>query len=348
MVRTTSARLLRSCAQLADLVPLPVARFRMLSSERFATAALLQSFLVIGLVLTLALDLISKDAAIAHFVGALAVLMSVYVGYHVICRGPEAPSWSADLWPANRPTSPASFNDSETLQEERTPSELEQIIRLKARVSHELRTPLNAVVGFADMMHREVLGPVGNDRYREYAAHIAESAERFQIATEKTLAVAELLAAPRNLNRTTIELEPLVRCSLAAFRENIQTTGPEWAVAISADLKIAGNRAALEEALFHLWEAGKAMAESHPAVEPLITGRLTGHLPGRGVVELSLVLRNSDAALSAADPEAATGAELSLLLARLGVEAAGGVLVIESAADRDWQATIKLNTAVNG
>ena len=33
-----------------------------------------------------------------------------------------------------------------------------------ANMSHELRTPLNAIVGFGDMLHHEILGPLGVPR----------------------------------------------------------------------------------------------------------------------------------------------------------------------------------------
>src|SRR5262245_23771804 len=38
-----------------------------------------------------------------------------------------------------------------------------------AAMSHELRTPLNAVIGFSEVMVNEVFGPLGNERYHEYA-----------------------------------------------------------------------------------------------------------------------------------------------------------------------------------
>jgi signal transduction histidine kinase len=44
-----------------------------------------------------------------------------------------------------------------------------------ANMSHELRTPLNAIIGYAEMMHKEMLGPIGNDRYKEYAEDIQRS-----------------------------------------------------------------------------------------------------------------------------------------------------------------------------
>lgn len=44
-----------------------------------------------------------------------------------------------------------------------------------AAMSHELRTPLNAVIGFSEMMRMEAFGPIGSDRYREYAGDIHNS-----------------------------------------------------------------------------------------------------------------------------------------------------------------------------
>jgi signal transduction histidine kinase len=42
-------------------------------------------------------------------------------------------------------------------------------------MSHELRTPLNAIIGFSQLLQSEPLGPLGNERYREYAGDIQDS-----------------------------------------------------------------------------------------------------------------------------------------------------------------------------
>ena len=42
-------------------------------------------------------------------------------------------------------------------------------------LSHDLRTPLNTIIGFADMMEQEVLGPINEPQYREYATDIHEA-----------------------------------------------------------------------------------------------------------------------------------------------------------------------------
>jgi PAS domain S-box-containing protein len=48
--------------------------------------------------------------------------------------------------------------------------------RFLANMSHELRTPLNAIIGFSDIISREMFGPIGSDRYAEYARLINGSA----------------------------------------------------------------------------------------------------------------------------------------------------------------------------
>jgi len=44
-------------------------------------------------------------------------------------------------------------------------------------LSHEVRTPLNNIIGFADMMSAEILGPMSQPQYREYAEDIRRSGQ---------------------------------------------------------------------------------------------------------------------------------------------------------------------------
>ncbi|MGE4062077.1 MAG: sensor histidine kinase [Rhodospirillaceae bacterium] len=47
--------------------------------------------------------------------------------------------------------------------------------RFLANMSHELRTPLNAIIGFAEVIHNQFKGPVGNPQYVDFARSIHES-----------------------------------------------------------------------------------------------------------------------------------------------------------------------------
>jgi signal transduction histidine kinase len=44
-------------------------------------------------------------------------------------------------------------------------------------MSHELRTPLTAIMGFSEILNRELFGTLGEQRYRDYAHLIHESGE---------------------------------------------------------------------------------------------------------------------------------------------------------------------------
>ena len=82
-----------------------------------------------------------------------------------------------------------------------------------AAISHELRTPLNSIIGFAEMMTQEFMGPLGSPEYREYANLIGNAGrnilERFNQETER-----ERLTAIQNQDdyENIIELAPDMIC----------------------------------------------------------------------------------------------------------------------------------------
>ena len=60
-----------------------------------------------------------------------------------------------------------------------------------AQTSHELRTPLNAIVGFAEMMHNEVYGPLP-EKYQEYAGLIHEGGRNLTLLVDDVLDLARI------------------------------------------------------------------------------------------------------------------------------------------------------------
>ncbi len=61
-----------------------------------------------------------------------------------------------------------------------------------AAMSHELKTPLNAVLGFSEIIRDELLGPVGQSSYRDYAADIHSSGKRLLSIINDVLDVSRL------------------------------------------------------------------------------------------------------------------------------------------------------------
>ena len=61
-----------------------------------------------------------------------------------------------------------------------------------AAMSHELKTPLNAVLGFSEIIRDEVMGPVGQASYRDYASDIHKSGTRLLAVINDVLDVTRL------------------------------------------------------------------------------------------------------------------------------------------------------------
>lgn len=69
-----------------------------------------------------------------------------------------------------------------------------------ANMSHELRTPLNAVIGFSEMMERQLLGPLGNEKYLEYISGIRKSGEHLLSLISDILDMSKIEAGKYDLS----------------------------------------------------------------------------------------------------------------------------------------------------
>ena len=78
--------------------------------------------------------------------------------------------------------------------------------RFLASMSHELRTPLNAILGFSEVMANEVLGPMGNPTYREYARDIHDSGQHLLDLINEILDLSRIEAGRYQLNEEPVML----------------------------------------------------------------------------------------------------------------------------------------------
>ena len=124
---------------------------------------------------------------------------------------------------------------------------------LIARLNHDLRTPLNAIIGFADLMKAETFGPLGNDRYRAYAAHMQSCGHDLLRATESTLAMASLLTNPLGRDDGVGGLAALVEeCWVVA---TLSHDAGDRALHLDLDraLEVRGDGGALRQSLISLF-----------------------------------------------------------------------------------------------
>jgi len=82
--------------------------------------------------------------------------------------------------------------------------------RFLANMSHELRTPLNAVIGFAEIIQNEALGPLGEPRYRDYATDIHDSAAHLLEVINDILDVAKAEAGRLEIQDESVDTRQVV------------------------------------------------------------------------------------------------------------------------------------------
>ena len=81
--------------------------------------------------------------------------------------------------------------------------------RFLASMSHELRTPLNAILGFSEVMANEVLGPLPNPTYKEYASDIHGSGQHLLNLINEILDLSRIEAGKHELNEEALKLAHL-------------------------------------------------------------------------------------------------------------------------------------------
>ena len=87
-----------------------------------------------------------------------------------------------------------------------------------ANMSHELRTPLNAVIGFSEILNRELFGTLGEQRYRDYARMIHESGEHLLHVVNDILDMSKIEAGKFKLVKEPLDIASLVQSCAEVMR----------------------------------------------------------------------------------------------------------------------------------
>ncbi len=94
-----------------------------------------------------------------------------------------------------------------------------------ANMSHELRTPLNAINGFSEMMSMEMLGPLGDARYKEYAHDILGSGQHLLAVINDILDMAKIEAGKHSLNLEAVDLRSVAEDATRLMRNRAEAGG---------------------------------------------------------------------------------------------------------------------------
>lgn len=94
-----------------------------------------------------------------------------------------------------------------------------------ANMSHELRTPLNAINGFSEIMAGEMFGPVGDSRYKGYAADILQSGKHLLSLINDILDMAKIEAGKMTLYYEKVSLKEVCEDAIRLMRGKAEDSG---------------------------------------------------------------------------------------------------------------------------
>ena len=122
-----------------------------------------------------------------------------------------------------------------------------------ANMSHELRTPLNAILGFTEILREQMLGPMGNDKYVEYATDIHESADHLLGLINDILDLSKIESGADDLLEEDIAVGELMRSVVTLVKGRAMNGQVELIEDIEPDLPpLCGDKRKLKQVIVNL------------------------------------------------------------------------------------------------
>ena len=220
------------------------------------------------------------------------------------------------------------------------------------QMSHELRTPLNAILGFSDAMRLGVLGPLGSERYRQYAEHIHRSGELLSTLVDGLLDLSRLESGQLLARSEQFRLETLLRECIANF--TTPTSVPIAAIhcqETEADLEIVGDRTALARVFINLLSNAVRHTPAQGAIDITWTRGASGirirvRDNGEGIPKETLAhLGKPFVRQTNRQGTGHNGSGLGIYISRSIIELHGGHLEIESELGVGTTVTVELPVA---
>ncbi|MDH3239237.1 MAG: HAMP domain-containing histidine kinase [Alphaproteobacteria bacterium] len=218
-------------------------------------------------------------------------------------------------------------------------------------ISHELRTPLNAIIGFAEILEKEIAGPLGHATYKEYVQDIGKSGQHLLGIINEVLDLVKVESGSLAIHRQVIDVPAIangVARMLAPVAEQYENRIVVEAINDLSPLET--DAAKLRQILVNIATNGLKFTPKGGTVRiRLEQDPATGSAVIR-VIDNGIGIRPEDIALAEAPfgqienalTRSREGTGLGLTLSRRFTEALGGTFTIESMPDVGTAVTITL------
>ncbi|MBL8548357.1 MAG: PAS domain-containing sensor histidine kinase [Hyphomonadaceae bacterium] len=208
-----------------------------------------------------------------------------------------------------------------------------------ANMSHELRTPLTHIIGFSEIMAKELFGPIANDQYRQYSSDIYSSGNHLLDLINDILDMAKIEAGKFTL--TPKPLDPLTAIEQAVRLTRGKADQKKLQLIVDAEglPEIEADHRAFKQMLINLLSNaikftayGAVMVRGRPTADGIVVRVVdTGcGIPAHELPRLARPFEQVDTELSRNN----SGTGLGLALTKSLIELHGGRMTIESEVGR--------------
>ncbi|WP_281800232.1 PAS domain-containing sensor histidine kinase [Methylocystis echinoides] len=169
-----------------------------------------------------------------------------------------------------------------------------------ARMSHEIRTPMNAILGFAELMMEERLGPIGNERYKDYLKDVHASGELVLSLVNDLLDLSKIEAGKMELEFDRVDANAVISECASIMQTQANKSKIVMRLSLAERLPpVRADQRSLKQILLNL--LSNAMKFNVPGGQVIVSSALTesGHV----------AIRVKDTGIGMSDDEIATALE---------------------------------------
>ncbi len=105
-------------------------------------------------------------------------------------------------------------------------------------MSHELRTPVNAIMGFSEVMKQQLRGPLGDERYVDYAKDIYDRASHLLAVINNILDISRIEAGRLELDEQAVVIADEVTKALRQLEDEAKSADVRLVSDIEQDLPL--------------------------------------------------------------------------------------------------------------
>lgn len=121
-----------------------------------------------------------------------------------------------------------------------------------ANMSHELRTPLNAVIGFSEIMAKELFGPIGNEQYKQYSTDIFDSGNHLLELINDILDMAKIEAGKLTLSPKPLDPSVAIEQAVRLTKRKAEEKGLSIVIDAEDVPEIEADHRAVKQILLNL------------------------------------------------------------------------------------------------